>query len=255
MSSIYLTDSGRQRLDAHFASVILLKTTSSTNDVASQAPLGDGAILVASTRQESGRGRRGNRWVSAPGSLAFTVAVPWSGPMTRESGPLPLVAGLALATALEKMGVPVKLKWPNDLWIDEEKVGGILAEKHRQRILVGVGLNVASAPSLEPDCVPATFLQKHVGSKLSMELGDVLVSCAGALVEALFEFKRTRVFPRAEYLLCFPFLGQRVTMEHGSTVVEGTIVDVDEDGALVVQTETQSIRCQAGEVHHVRRRA
>ena len=127
----------------------------STNDVAWEAiaqGLPDGTTVVADA-QPQGRGRSGRRWHLAPGrGLALSIVLV-QGCDRRQSGTLPLVAGLALARGLEALGVRAQLKWPNDLLLDGRKLSGILCESRRllpgapdgapeDAAVIGVGVNV-----------------------------------------------------------------------------------------------------------------
>ncbi|MET0208454.1 MAG: biotin--[acetyl-CoA-carboxylase] ligase, partial [Burkholderiaceae bacterium] len=82
--------------------------------------------LLIAEHQTHGRGRQGRSWHSTPGaSLTFSLALPlevadWSG--------MSLVVGAAIAEALDPQGGRLRLKWPNDLWLDDRKLGGILIE-------------------------------------------------------------------------------------------------------------------------------
>ena len=102
-------------------------------------------VLLVSESQSGGRGRMGRAWVAAPGcSLTFSLGLPlpaadWSG--------LSLAVGCALAEALEPAGHRLQLKWPNDLWLDGRKLGGVLIESQQavgteRYLVVGVGLNI-----------------------------------------------------------------------------------------------------------------
>lgn len=98
--------------------------------------------LVLADRQSAGRGRRGRRWLSdTPLGLWFTVARAWEG---GEVGALSLRVGLAAARAVELVarGLRVGVKWPNDLFVDGRKLGGILCERADGIVLAGIGLNV-----------------------------------------------------------------------------------------------------------------
>ncbi len=98
--------------------------------------------LVLADRQSAGRGRRGRRWISdTPLGLWFTVARAWEG---GEVGALSLRVGLAAARAVEAVarGLRVDVKWPNDLFVDGRKLGGILCERSDGIVLAGIGLNV-----------------------------------------------------------------------------------------------------------------
>jgi BirA family biotin operon repressor/biotin-[acetyl-CoA-carboxylase] ligase len=132
-----------------WAAFVLLDVTDSTNRVAmemaeSGAP--HGTVVVADA-QTAGRGRMGRRWLSPAGknlyvSLLLRPSVP-----TVEAPTLALVAGVALADAVEAVGVPATLKWPNDLYCGGRKAAGILAEMASdpdgvRHVVIGVGLNV-----------------------------------------------------------------------------------------------------------------
>jgi len=101
-----------------------------------------GAVLAV--RQTAGRGQLRRAWRSLPGNLHAAWA--WPAPPPGFGDLLPLAAGLLVAEGLERLGVPLALKWPNDLLLHDRKVGGILVEERRGRILVGLGLNLAAAP-------------------------------------------------------------------------------------------------------------
>ncbi len=117
----------------------------STNDRALEVARQEGepwSVIVAD-EQSAGRGRRGSRWVSPAGhGLLMSILLP---PTPDAAAPaLPLLVGLAAAEAVEEAapGARVGIKWPNDLWIDGRKVGGVLCEASRRRAVAGIGINV-----------------------------------------------------------------------------------------------------------------
>jgi BirA family biotin operon repressor/biotin-[acetyl-CoA-carboxylase] ligase len=129
--------------------IVFLAVTDSTNRVAMEMAENGakhGAVVVADA-QTAGRGRMGRRWVSPAGknlyvSLLLRPPVP-----TVDAPRLALVAGIALADAVEAVGVPSSLKWPNDLYCGGRKAAGILAEMASdpdglRHVVIGVGLNV-----------------------------------------------------------------------------------------------------------------
>jgi BirA family biotin operon repressor/biotin-[acetyl-CoA-carboxylase] ligase len=132
-----------------WSKVVCLAVTDSTNRVAMEmaengAPHG---VVVVADAQTAGRGRMGRRWVSPAGknlyvSLLLRPSVP-----TVDATRLALVAGVALADAVEGAGVPGFLKWPNDLYCGGRKAAGILAEMASdpsgvRHVVIGVGINV-----------------------------------------------------------------------------------------------------------------
>lgn len=108
----------------------------------------EGDWLVA-LHQDAGRGRQGRTWISVEGNFYGSTVVD----LRADDPPaqsLSLAAGLALIEAID-VGVPVNglmLKWPNDVMLSGKKLAGILLERSRDRIAVGFGINLASAPEL-----------------------------------------------------------------------------------------------------------
>lgn len=134
--------------------LVRLRETASTQDelhrlAEAGAPVG--TAVVAET-QVAGRGSRGRGWASAPGGLWLSVL--WRG-RPEAAQLLSIRAGLAVATLLDALGgvPPVRLKWPNDIIVDDAKVGGILCEGRWGGadgwVAVGLGLNVTN--QLPPD--------------------------------------------------------------------------------------------------------
>src|SRR4030088_3055898 len=97
-----------------------------------------GSVVVAD-HQTAGRGggRRGRSWEAPPGSGLFVTFV---------LEPSPIIVFAAGVAAAEACGRGVQLKWPNDLVLDDRKLGGILAEIRNDHALVGIGINLSWAP-------------------------------------------------------------------------------------------------------------
>ena len=152
--------------------VVILAVTDSTNRVAMEMAENGGphGTVVVADAQTAGRGQRGRRWVSPAGknlyvSLLLRPSVP---PV--DATRLALVAGVALADAVEAVGVPASLKWPNDLYCGGRKAAGILAEMASdadgvRHIVIGVGLNV----NMEEDDFPPDL--RDVATSLRIRAG------------------------------------------------------------------------------------
>lgn len=128
--------------------VYLCGPCSSALDVAMHLA-GQGALdpwdSVLVTRQWAGRGQMRRTWVSESGNLFAAWRLPM--PPRPWQGMLPVLVGWALCVGLGELGVPVKLKWPNDILLHGRKMGGILIEERGDVLLAGIGLNVASCPA------------------------------------------------------------------------------------------------------------
>ena len=131
--------------------VIELSSVDSTNDHA-KALARQGAAagtVVFAHEQRAGRGRQGNRWVSAPGNLFMSVILR-PRVAAQNVGQLSFLAGLALANVLSALiSADICLKWPNDVLVNQKKIAGILIETEGAGggwAVVGIGLNIVSAP-------------------------------------------------------------------------------------------------------------
>lgn len=127
-----------------FRTVLWHDSIDSTNRFARDS-VRDGSLeypsLIVASQQTSGVGRGGNRWFSPDGCLMFTLVVP----MPNDERLLSLKTGITIAKAVEPLvRVPPKVKWPNDIYLGERKLGGILIEIIKEETpvaIIGVGLN------------------------------------------------------------------------------------------------------------------
>jgi BirA family biotin operon repressor/biotin-[acetyl-CoA-carboxylase] ligase len=161
--------------------VELLESTTSTLDIAHRlaaegAPAG---TLVIANEQTAGRGRGGKSWRSAPGAGLWLTLI--DRPVDNSGlGVLSLRVGLASAEALDRFAPePIRLKWPNDLYIDQGKLGGILVEaRWREQavewVAIGLGVNVKAPDNVET----------AAGLEPGTERLDVLADLVPAIVAA-----------------------------------------------------------------------
>src|SRR5919108_3609865 len=123
------------------------RRTDSSNERAKELALAGapGGLVVTADEQTAGRGRRGNEWFALPGSCLLYSAL--LRPFAGSGGTLlPLSVPVAVCEAAEAVApVRCQLKWPNDVWVDERKVAGVLVEARPEEgwAVIGVGLNVA----------------------------------------------------------------------------------------------------------------
>jgi BirA family transcriptional regulator, biotin operon repressor / biotin---[acetyl-CoA-carboxylase] ligase len=258
--------------------LVLKAQTGSTNaDAVAAAASGepDGLVIVAE-QQTAGRGRLGRTWISpARAGLATSVLLrPGQGDPDRGWPPapaiaygwLPLMAGIALVAALDRLAdVDATLKWPNDLLVGGAKCGGILAElvpaadATPPAAVVGIGLNVTLRRDELPETptgLPATSLQLA-----GAEATDRDPLLRALLRELFLWYDRWRVAGgdpqvcglRDAYLRSCATVGHevRVLLPSGDDVT-GTAVTVDADGRLVVRSGGRERAVAAGDVVHLR---
>jgi BirA family biotin operon repressor/biotin-[acetyl-CoA-carboxylase] ligase len=230
------------------------KRTDSTNERAKEMAIAGapGGLVVTASEQTAGRGRRGTAWFAPPGSCLLYSALlrPFA---ADRSALLPLAVPLAVCEAAERVApVRCQLKWPNDVWVDERKVAGVLAEARPDEgwAVVGVGLNLAIA---EEDFPPdlrgraASLLPTEAEGGLPPGGAPSVPAALGALNEALGRWTEA---PDEEILSAYrardALCGRRISWEGG----EGVAEEIDERGHLVVETsDGERVALGAGEVH------
>ncbi|MGB6352974.1 MAG: biotin--[acetyl-CoA-carboxylase] ligase [Steroidobacteraceae bacterium] len=206
--------------------------------------------------QHAGRGRRGRRWIAPFGSgIALSVAWTFSD-AARAIPALSLAVGVAIARALARAGaLGVSLKWPNDVWYRDRKVGGVLIELRAEaggpaHVVIGVGLNVnlPSAVRLE---IEATGARAAAAADACTEMPS-RNRLAGALLDELFsmlgEFEREGFAAFRERWLALDALsGRPVRVLLDGAVVSGRACGVDREGALLLDTASGMRRFVSGE--------
>jgi len=253
--------------------------TGSTNtDLLARAADGEPeGVVLAAEQQSAGRGRMGRAWVAPPGAaLTFSLLIrPQAVPRVRY-GWLPLLAGVAVASAVRAAaGVDARLKWPNDVLAGSAdalaggsegivlpgKLGGILAEAAGEAVVVGIGVNVSTAPDELPPPGPGALAATSLRA-----LGSASPDRELLLAEILSRFERRyRAWLQAagdpersglylQYTRLCDTIGRRVRVElPGGQLLSGGAVGIDSDGRLVVGISPGSeVAVAAGDVIHLR---
>jgi BirA family biotin operon repressor/biotin-[acetyl-CoA-carboxylase] ligase len=196
---------------------------------------------VIAGRQTSGRGRLQREWISEKGGLYFTMVLRPDLPPVL-SFRVSFLASVTLAGILQEVfGIDAKVKWPNDILVDERKISGMLSELEAEAdrvvfINIGVGINVNNdPPTIEPE---TTSLKRLLGRKVSKK--DLLARYLDALEQRM----QTRAFDGiiAEWKQFTVTLNRDVRVVTTHEVLEGRAVDVDDTGALILQCADGSLK-------------
>jgi BirA family biotin operon repressor/biotin-[acetyl-CoA-carboxylase] ligase len=222
-----------------------LRLTDSTNErarelAAARAPSG---TVVTAEEQSAGRGRRGRNWSAPPGSALLYSAL--LRPLELEHVLLPLAVPVAVCEAVESVApLECRIKWPNDIWLEERKLAGVLIEaRPPDWAVIGVGVNLAVADDQFPPDLrwPATSVGHDVTAAqareaLSAALGEWVVASEERVLDAF----------RARDALLDREIGWS---GDGSDGGEGTARGVDARGNLVVElADGERVSLGAGEV-------
>ncbi|MFC3495914.1 biotin--[acetyl-CoA-carboxylase] ligase [Glycomyces rhizosphaerae] len=233
----------------------VVQVTGSTNtDLANAAKHGapEGQILIAE-EQVSGHGRLDRRWVCPP-RAGLTMSFLLRPTLPREQwGTLNLLTAVALEETLKAVcSVSAKLKWPNDLLLDDRKVGGILSQVEGGAVIVGVGLNVSLTEEELP--IPeATSLALSGASTLDRE--EIAAGFLAHLAAVYTTWNERGPAPVIErWRRNSATLGRHVAVSFpNGRKVTGRAVAVDDNGCLRVALEDGAVETiAAGDIVHLR---
>ena len=213
-----------------FSIEILPEIDSSNTELMRRAKQGrHDPILLVAEHQTAGKGRLGRTWLGEPGhALTFSIGLPYQ---PRNWSGLSLAVGLSLA---ESLGSDIQLKWPNDLWRQQRKLGGILIEAASQGgqsyAVIGVGLNVQMPPSNDLRTPAAAITEFWQGATAPM----VLARVAKPLLDTLKQFESQGFAPlQTRFNARDALRGRQITSSEGW---EGLCEGVDAEGALQILT-------------------
>jgi len=213
-------------------------------------------LAVVAEEQTGGRGRRGRTWLSPPGrNLMVSVAV-----RPRISAATAWQLGMGVALAAQKACsplAPVGLKWPNDLVAgDGAKLGGMLIETTIDEVqvataVIGLGINVNWPRSEMPAEIgaAATSLGELAGTEI--DRADLLGSLLDALDDELTSLE-AGLSPLGRYREACVTVGTDVGVDTTGGWIEGRAVEIDDGGALVVETAAGRVALTSGEIVRLR---
>ncbi len=205
----------------------------------------EGAVAVADV-QTAGRGRLGRSWEAPPGT-AVLCSVLFKPPPDRPLPQIALVAGVAVADALERLtGLSVQIKWPNDVMLRRQKVAGMLAETRDAAVVLGIGVNVNQTRDQLPPGAGSLrtttgrgWDRPQVLAEVLDELGERYEAWQSGGLDAIYDGLAPRDFLR----------GRRVSVDG----IAGTADLIDREGRLVIARGTHDKHAvESGEVTYER---
>ena len=215
--------------------------------------LPNGAVCLAEY-QYSGRGRRGRQWQSPFGSNLY-LSTYWrlDAGVAAAMG-LSLVVGVAIAEALQQFGAPdIRVKWPNDLYYHDQKLAGILVEMTGQaggaaHLVIGMGLNIAM-PTVATDMIDQAWTNLSAAC-VSLPSRNVLAATLISRIhQTLMEYEDVGLSGFTErWNKIDNFLNRPVKLLIGERVIEGIARGINEQGALLLETDDGVTAYVGGEI-------
>lgn len=231
-----------------------LEETGSTNDEAlRRAASGEKApFWLTADVQTEGKGRRGRTWISEAGNLFATLIYPVSS-LPAQIGGLPLVSAVIVHDTLSDLvagKVSIKIKWPNDILVDGQKLCGILIEQHQidkqALIAIGIGINIRTRPDIAN--YPTACLA-DIDPQISIETIWPLLT---SKYESWFDLWRAENgfgAIRAAWLDRAAGLGETISIAGETSSKTGVFQTLDENGYLVLRHESGELeRISTGDV-------
>lgn len=234
---------------------VFFEKINSTNDFLKYNDMGfQAGTLAVAKRQLKGRGRRTKEFVSDEGGLYFSFLLKNDMEMTKVAFVTSIVA-VAVNKALEDMGVLTKIKWPNDIILNDRKLCGILTEmvtdmERNHQIILGIGLNVKNTFPEELKEIATSLLEQGYQLDELLILKTIMKRFEEFYQKLLHDDREEALFVLRDksYLK-----GKRVEFQYQNTRMEGLAQDIEENGNLrIVLEDGETIALNSGEVSIVK---
>ena len=225
----------------NFTVEILPEIDSTNSELMRRARAGQlDPILLVAERQTAGRGRLGRTWDSDGADMEGVTALTFSlglALLPQSWSGLSLAVGVSVAQSLHPS---LRLKWPNDIWLNDRKLGGILIETAAvndcRYAVIGIGINIAPREAAGLSTPPAWLREVQPG----MDAGMALLRIAMPLVRAIQTFAQTGFAPfQADFHALDLLAGRTVTLSDASS---GQALGVDAAGGLRVKSATGAVQ-------------
>ena len=225
---------------------IVLDTIDSTNDYLKRiAGTSIEGTVVLAKQQVRGRGRRGRSWISGASSLTFSFLL-----KQRAALIMPLMTlgpAIVIAEEMEKKGVPTRIKWPNDLYINRRKIGGILVETVKMKSgeqagVVGIGINVQGSVENLPESIreKAGTIESETG--ICLKIDDLFTMMLHGLNEFYDAWSHENSADiRQRWMRNCYHINHRVCIHDDTAKSEGEFVGIDDQGFALIKTDSGAV--------------
>ena len=227
----------------------------STSSHLARQPPRDGMSVCLAEMQTAGRGRRGNHWISPPcRNIYLSLRRRFDCEPARLAG-LSLAVGIVAARQLAPLSrTDVGLKWPNDLYIEGRKLGGILVEllstsAGHADVVIGIGLNIGMQDEGQSIDHPWTSLHQHLESAGPIDRNQLVADLLNKLTAMLDDFpSHGEAFILSQWSDLDVAFGRQVTIQSGTEAVRGIGAGIDETYRFLLRNGDNTRSFHSGEV-------
>ena len=221
----------------------------STNDeawelIAENVPNGS---LIITDNQFKGRGRFGNKWISAP-SMGLTFSLILYD--LKNLHKLPLIIGVSVCEALKEFNFKLKLKWPNDIILNDKKIGGILCELKKinnvKTIVAGIGMNINEKADDFPDNIRKRAISLSMVSNKTFQRERVLAKILNHFEKNLdlLKEKNLELFKKWESFC--NHIDKEVTFHNNNIDVVGRFLKISDNGSAIIEINNKEKAFSSG---------
>lgn len=221
-----------------------LESVNSTNDkIKDLAQNKTKSIALFSAEQTNGRGRSSNIWLSQKGDLTCSFFL-YEKFRLKDLGRINIMISVCVLDALKDIakGLDMKIKWPNDIYIGEKKLGGILLETrvskgHIINLIIGVGVNLTSSPKI--DKYKTTKISDHIpnicSKKLFLHLSEYIKSYFDTFRKNNFNFYKKKWIESSKDI------GKAIIIKKNQKIFNGKFKSINNNGELILETENNNL--------------
>lgn len=229
--------------------VLIFDSVDSTQEIAKKIIIEKKNIQeflgIMALEQKNGKGRRGANWFSSyQESFIFSLILPYSS----HSHHLPLLlSAAAIETIRKKMGLLVSLKWPNDLYFQNQKIGGALAENYEQFTIAGIGINL-NQKKFPPE------IEKKASSLFQITQKNISpIEFLNDYLPILFHYyetwqKNPKQFLQEKIQPLYCWIKEKIVVQFLDHQEIGILREIDEDGFLIFENQGNIKKIASGEV-------
>jgi BirA family transcriptional regulator, biotin operon repressor / biotin---[acetyl-CoA-carboxylase] ligase len=212
-----------------------LDSTNTTVRELAAAGAADGTVVIAEA-QRAGRGRLGRSWASPAGKNLYLSALLRCAVPAERLAQISLLAGVAVCETVREW-CAAEIKWPNDVLSNGRKVAGILAEMESAGaghvLILGIGVNLNAALDDFPEALRDTAGSLHLASGCSVDRARFTGRLLNNLEVRYEQWRRDGFAPIAAlWRSLTPLIGRNIRVQEPGAIVDGTVLDLDADGAL-----------------------
>ena len=200
--------------------------------------------IVSAKIQTSGRGRRGNVWLSPEGMALFSFLLKTEKTLSIiEATKLPLLAGISTLIALKKIkDGAYSFKWTNDVFFNSKKLCGILIERVKDDFVVGIGINVANK-------IPEDIKNIAISMESDYNIDELILKVVEEFSAYYKRFSEGKWKEIIEEINSYNFLKDKKIRVHiGDNIFEGIAQNIVEDGRIEIEIDREVKLFSVGEI-------